>query len=56
MQSGDEKRKKLIVFANFHGYSHPDDFKIIPGDLKQALDRPGVNPRQSLDEARMTPR
>ena len=60
--SGDEKNKleqKLVfrhLFALINGYSHPNDFKIIPGDLRQALDQPGINPGRSLDEARMTPR
>ena len=51
------KKKVCLNFdAIFYGYSHPDDFKIIPGDLRQALDQPRINPGRSLDEARMTPR
>ena len=61
MKSGDEKKnEKKMMFDDFsailHSYSYLDDFKIIPGDLRQALDELGINPGRSLDEARMTPR
>ena len=50
----------FLVFHHFesifHPYGHADDFKIIPGDLRQALDQRGPNPGRSLDEGRMTPR
>ena len=52
--------EKNLVFVDFsvifHSYSHLDGFKIIPGDLGQALDQPRINPGRSLNEGRMTPR
>ena len=62
MQFGDETTKieKQLGFVNcsaiIHAYSHPNDFKITPGDLGQARDQPRINPGQTLDEGRMTPR
>ena len=60
MKSGDEKNgfEKKKFFCDFsvifQSCSRLDDFKIIPGDLGQALDQPRINPRRSLNEGRMT--
>ena len=43
------------AFMREGSYSYLDGFKIIPGDLGQALDQPRINPRRSLNEGRMTP-
>ena len=62
MKPGAETTKieQQMVFLCFSGiiysYSHLNDFKIIPGDLRRALDQPRINPRQTLDEGRMTAR